>query len=338
MPGFYNEVWQAVEDEQYEEVMRLIENEEALVNSVDQDGTSLLSRMVNERPKSMSLLQAMGKQPGFNLYYHSPDSPTSTNLKTILLSGLQVFTFFEKHSDIVWDGKTLSYGLAKKSLGNATSSYEREFKKNPESDRTKREAQRVSELQTIVSKLRDLTMLQAMETDNPKLVALLEKAGAKAAEALSNGDLPIKLLQDAKNPKLIAWFQAQEAKAAAIVDVVVNSSTAAALMKLKQEAPEKKSPSVSPGTTPKGPAAADRLKEKSKNRKEKTPEPDVFAQYAAKQKEHNALYAERSNARADVYHQKHKTRLLFLEEIIHDENLGSKVEKTADALHNNLSF
>lgn len=326
MPGFSNELWQAVKKKQYEDIIELIKKhpEEDLVNAADEDGDSLFRRIMFAKSRPMELIQFISNQPAFNLYHHSLDSPTSTNLKTILLSGLQVFTFFEKHPGIVWDGKTLSYELAKKSLGNATSSHQKEFNKNPESEKTKREAQRVADLQAIVLKLRDLTILQALETDNAKLVALLEKAEGKPTEALSDGSLPLQFLNAEKNPNLNAWVQAQEAKAAAVevqaiaapASVKLQPSLAAVQTPSKssqggffaasKEVSEKKSPSPAPRPNP--------------SPEEKAPEAaqsaaSNFNLLLAKQREYNALRAEYLKAKAKALEEAHGETMEILNSI-----------------------
>lgn len=206
---------QAVCQQQYDDVISLIENTPELVNAKHpKTGSSLLKFNLNgvQEPNHpiQHLLEYIVTHPKFDLDFKNNNG--FTNLTHIIFtSRVDILTLVIKNPKVLMNGDQLTYEYAKKQLQLATGTLQRDINKDPNSKSSERSKVRVANLTEMVEMLRDATILAAMEQDNPELLDLLDKAGGKPTDflgKLGNEELPAALVEKS-NVNVIKWFDKQ---------------------------------------------------------------------------------------------------------------------------------
>ncbi|KTD42161.1 hypothetical protein [Legionella parisiensis] len=195
MPSIYEDaLWEAVSKKEYEKVKTLITHHPELVNAVNNNGRTLLMRVVLALVPPLDLIQFIAKHPDLSFENKSPEA-TQTTVGAILSTGRpDILEIFAEDKRIVLDGDKLAYTIAKKNLERAA----------------KGKLENYTKMLTII---RDATIRYAIATDDPTLLERLEKAGDNLSEALSDGTLPVRLItKENPAPNTKSWFQSQIGK------------------------------------------------------------------------------------------------------------------------------
>jgi hypothetical protein len=227
MPKPVDTLWAALKSNQYELAIKIITDnpKEDLVNSLSPAGTmTVIARVCSVTPCPTQLLKYVADHSQFKLQYQNPKNK-DTNVKCILNAGdRDIFVLFENNNDIIFNGDELSYQFAQKRLSDVTDSHQAAFKKNQHSDATKHFAKKMEGFKHILATLREKTIRFAVETDDPTILAKLEKAGCDLDSPLRDGYKPASITKKT-DVKTTAWFAERQKSATSAVKLSDNDNT-----------------------------------------------------------------------------------------------------------------
>lgn len=207
MPSPEDKVLAALKAKQHDEMIRLIKEHPQLINmEVEKVKSSLMSLIVRaETERPLELIKEFVTHPDFNFGFVNRNG--YTNFDALLEYGrLDVLNELIDNPNIL--------------VINGQSSYERatifqklieaeiaELKEGtPSTKLADKKTQRVNNLKQMIVMLREAMIKQAIVTDDPSYLDMLEKAGDDLNHKLSTGMMPYHSLRD-NNDNLYAWFE-----------------------------------------------------------------------------------------------------------------------------------
>lgn len=171
-------IWQALKNEQYDEVKNLIEKDPDLVNAINEDNYSLLMIALDLKEKPLDLIEFILTHKNFDPYYKVPytedtnvsaiiDSARPNILELILNKPEFLFSDISRH--------TLSYELVKNKLEGSTKSYNIAMQRAPNHPSTFNRKKQCEDLAQMKEMLREATLSFAKETKNDLIIAKFEQ-------------------------------------------------------------------------------------------------------------------------------------------------------------------
>jgi len=216
MPSPTENMWQALDQKKYEEVISIINSHPDLdlVNATDPiNGTLLMYTLDNPifKPRPLELIKFILTHSKINLHYQRPESERTNVEAVITTNDPAIVEMLQNDSHFLFNKDKLTYEYVKKTLAAAVKTYEMKKKKDPNSADTAKSKVRTANLEEMVSMLRDWTIRHAVATDNPDILTQMEKAGDDIYQALPDGTKPIRLLKRDNN-ELGVWFKEKSAR------------------------------------------------------------------------------------------------------------------------------
>lgn len=207
MPAPKQELWDALSDLDFDTALNILKQHPQstdLINSTNEDGYSPLIYAV-EYQASVSFMQFVIQHPHLDLKYGDEALGQSNVAAIIETDNADLLGLVIDKPQIIYDGDKLSFETAKASLEKNEKIYATRLKKHSKTINEAKEA--VESSKTILSMIRDASILHAIATDDAELFDRLEAAGAKPTFYLNDAERtnPGKLLTE-KNPRLNAWF------------------------------------------------------------------------------------------------------------------------------------
>ncbi|MGC1181716.1 hypothetical protein [Legionella sp.] len=242
MPApFEPALWKNLYAKNYPEVQRLIETHPDLINAIDEDTEynlpiSLIEVAMNPREiESSELLAHVLTHPTMNWGYASSDQTAAQFiLDAALVDG--DFSLIESLKDVsgfILSNNKLTYVLAADLLKHAEKIHNEKIQRGRPQSQIDGALKQVQTCKALLTLIRDITILHAINTDNADLFERMERAGGQPLEDLDDLDdlgqnqIPSLLFGiHQPNPKLRAWHKAVVDRKTANRDKEVEKLTA----------------------------------------------------------------------------------------------------------------
>lgn len=209
MPTASENIFILLREKKYEEVLRLIESDDTLVNAVNERKRSLLYTILtlHTQPSSEALVQFLLMSPNFDFSYNVGLSNLSAMIHSF---DLELFECAIKNPNFLVQIKSLPYEGAKRcesALMRRAESEDGLFVSTLPGLIELRD--KLDKIQKIRLLLRDVTILHALRTDDRGLMDELDRLGADPTGLLGplgNNKLP-GTLTTPSNVNINAWFE-----------------------------------------------------------------------------------------------------------------------------------
>ncbi len=208
-----DKLWASLDAGKNDEVIQLIKSNPNLVNSVSKRNTTVLVSVAYSDAPSMKLVEFLLGHADFNPT-HKPEGANLSNIDAILdFHDPKLLTLVINNSKLYISknqstGKDQStYEIVANRFESTNKGYDLKMKRDPNPEKHKKIKENADNYQKMMVMLRDATIRHAIKTDDDNLFELLDKAGAKPMDALSDGKMPADLLPKRNaQSKVYNWF------------------------------------------------------------------------------------------------------------------------------------
>ncbi len=183
MPTAVENLFSLLKDKKYDEMSKLVQSDDSLINAVNPDEDESLFQVLFDRKGQVveDLMLYLLKHPKFNFDYQN--TALLSNLDVLVTSSrVGVLKSVIDNPALLFNHNELTYKTAKNKLDSGKSLLDARFQKNPNDPLIKPLKSRYDQQAEITSLLREATILHAIKIDDAKIIKDLDQLGAKPTD------------------------------------------------------------------------------------------------------------------------------------------------------------